>query len=511
MMQCQLDDSVNVQRCPENGNRPFAGSVRPTLFWSCLALVWFAFLFTFGISVGPLYRTEALRAVLARNTLEGSWLIPTLYGEPFLTKPPGLYLAIALCSRPGGAVTIISARWPSVLAAFGIVGLFYLFFRVVFPRVQAIFAAMLIPASPLWLDRVPSAEIDLLLVFWVVAAFYCASRSLALVPVLDHPGGPEQENTTKQSLIWWMLSLLCVAAGFLTKWTAPAFFYPSLLAWLWWGKQLRVCYGWRHLMAASSAVLLCLIWILAVGSQVGWDRFAHVIYAEAAQRFAPGHSGKAYPWLESVSFPFIVMGANAPWSILALGSLRPSFYRSFNPQGRALLRLFHCWASFGLIFWSLPTQHHIRYCLPLTPVLSALGLMVLIRWWNEKSATRSAWTRRLLILTVLLCWGLTKLVYTEAIVGYRATQFHPEHAAAQLNDLVPEQSLLYVAGWKDEGIIFLVKRKVKRFQWDQIPASGSYLLLIESEWQRRISRKDVLLIGQMSDQQGSPIYLVRVL
>src|SRR5271154_1430406 len=71
--------------------RNFTRSVSPL----AILLLWCFFFFGYGISVCTLYRTEALRAIIGREALHGSWLMPTLYGEPFLSKPPGLYVAIA--------------------------------------------------------------------------------------------------------------------------------------------------------------------------------------------------------------------------------------------------------------------------------------------------------------------------------------------------------------------------------------------------------------------------------
>src|SRR5262245_17373263 len=57
------------------------------------------FLFFYGLNAGELYRTESLRAIIGAEFLRsGNWIVPTLYGEPLLTKPPGMYAAIALLS-----------------------------------------------------------------------------------------------------------------------------------------------------------------------------------------------------------------------------------------------------------------------------------------------------------------------------------------------------------------------------------------------------------------------------
>src|SRR5262249_3012265 len=180
---------------------------------------------------GPLYRTESLRAIIGRECLRGNWLFPVLYGEPFLTKPPGHYAAIGLCSLPFGDVTAASARLPSVLAASAAVFLVYFLFRRALDERSALLAALLLPTSVLWLDKVPSAEIDMTLVGWVTAALVCVRRALEC-----------------RSATFWILALLCVAGGTLTKWTAPAFFYLTVVPLLAWRGELRLLFGWRHLL-----------------------------------------------------------------------------------------------------------------------------------------------------------------------------------------------------------------------------------------------------------------------
>ena len=59
------------------------------------------FLFFYGLDAGEFYRTESLRAIIAQEFLRsGNWIVPRLYDEPLLTKPPGCYAAIALASLP---------------------------------------------------------------------------------------------------------------------------------------------------------------------------------------------------------------------------------------------------------------------------------------------------------------------------------------------------------------------------------------------------------------------------
>ena len=87
--------------------------------WSSLLILFSlcGLLFVYGLNTGELWRTESLRAILAAEFLEsGNWVVPTLYGNPLLTKPPGAYAAIALVSGPFGVFRNGVAR---LVCAFG--------------------------------------------------------------------------------------------------------------------------------------------------------------------------------------------------------------------------------------------------------------------------------------------------------------------------------------------------------------------------------------------------------
>ncbi len=159
-------------------------------------------------------------------------------------------------------------------------------FRRALDERAALLAALLLPTSVLWLDKVPSAEIDMTLVGWVTAALVLFHRAIE-----------------SKSAVWWLLSLLCVAVGTLTKWTAPAFFYLTVIPLLAWRGELRLLFGWRHLLACGVAVGVCALWAVAVAQQVGWETLIDTVRSEAAYRFAPKSAAKGYPWLGSRYVP----------------------------------------------------------------------------------------------------------------------------------------------------------------------------------------------------------------
>jgi 4-amino-4-deoxy-L-arabinose transferase-like glycosyltransferase len=446
-------------------------------------------LFFYGLSAGPLWRTESLRAVIGAECLRGQWLYPVLYGEPFLTKPPGHYAAIGLCSLPLGEVTAATARLPSAIAATTVVLLVYGLFRRALGERAALVAALLLPTSVLWLDKVPSAEIDMTLAGWVAAALVLFHRSI--------------ESQERPSLGLLVLALLCVAAGTLTKWTAPAFFYLTAVPLLLWRRQLRLLFGWRHLLAVAVAVGVCAAWAVAVAQQVGWDALAETIRHEAAYRFNPPPKAKGYPWGEVVTYPALVLAAHLPLSAFALLTLRPGFSRRWDDRGRLLLQFLHCWTWPSLLFWTLVPNHNVRYALPLSPGLMGLGTVGLIGWLRSPPRL----TR--VVVAFLVCWLAVKIAFVEVVVPRRTAGRNAEATAARLRELVPPGETLHLFRLKDEGVMFYYGRPARRLHDPgDLPRPG-YAVLIRPEWDDRSAFGDAELVQWMYDQQGDPLILVR--
>ena len=366
--------------------------------WPALVILglYCIFLFFYGLENGELYRNETLRAILAQEMLRtGNWLVPTLYGQPLFTKPPGMYVAIALCSLPFGEVTEWTARLPSALAATITVLLTYWFFAQQLDRRAGLLAGLLMPMSAFWLERSTSAEIDMVQVAWVTAAILFFLRALSPSPPTplprvqgrgERPAHPPssapvaRKETTAPSFGWLLAALLCVAGGTLTKWTAPAFFYGMAIPFLWWRGRLRLLCGRQHLVSALIAAALVLAWIGAAVAQTSWDLFYETVSREALNHLAPSHGRRGYPLLEALFHPWKVLATMLPWSAVGLIALRPSFLRRWDERGRFLLQAMHCWAWPSLLFWSLASEHSVRHSAPLFPALSGLAAMVCVAW-----------------------------------------------------------------------------------------------------------------------------------
>jgi 4-amino-4-deoxy-L-arabinose transferase-like glycosyltransferase len=469
---------------------------RPT----ALVVAWCLLLTLPGIATGTLWRTEGLRARVAAEMYAGQLLIPTLYGEPFLTKPPGHYWAIVLCSWPMGGVCEVSSRLPSVIAALATVLLLAGLVRRYAGARAGLIAGLLVPVSLVWLDKAPSAEIDAVLIAWVAAAIAGAVRAL----------DPAEPRPTR----YWLLAWAAVAGGTLTKWTAPAFFYLTILPFALWRGQVRRLLAPGHWLGIALWLGLCGLWAGLVTAQIGSDALIATVSREAAQRFDPHHAGRAYPWAESLSYPLVVWAAALPISAVALGALVGAFARGQPlpppPPGQRLLRqLGVCWVVPNVLFWTWPAEHAARYACPVAPGFAILAALAILRL-RESTARRWLWT-------LLLGWLLVKVVFVVAVMpGRTATAWVRETAAAIAQQLGADE-ILYLFRLKDEGMMFYYGRAVRRLTGpDQLPAGRPIpVLLNAAEWSQLQVQAgggplQVTLIAPLRDQQGDPIYLTRI-
>jgi 4-amino-4-deoxy-L-arabinose transferase-like glycosyltransferase len=510
--------------------------------WAPLLLLpWCGVLFFYGLGAGDLYRTEGLRAIVAQEFLNsGNWVVPTLYGEPLLTKPPGMYAAIAAVSQPFGGVSDCSARLPSALAATATVFLFFWYFRRAFGPRGGLVAGFIVPASVMWIDKATAAEIDMLQAFWV------AGSVLFFLRALEAEEAHGLQRVGFKALKWWLAALLCVAGGVLTKWTAPAFFYLTVIPLLGWRGRLRLLWGRNHLVAAALGAGLCVTWVALAVWQAGWDTFVNTVGQEAMQRLVPHeiplaagrHHHRPYPWGEVLAHPFVVLASAGPWSFFGLVALWPGFAKLWDERGRRLLQALHCWAWPNLLFWTLVPEHAPRHSFPLFPALAGLGVMVWLAWLTG----RLPWylprlSARQVFVGLLVAWLFVKVGYVEAwvpirdgrandvlgILGFRDKPTRDTHGKAeQVAALVPADRPLYLFHVKDEGIMFYYGRRhadgepervVRRLNGpNDLPDTAElvYCIVTEAEWGAWDARRRAEVLLRLPDQQGDPMVLLAV-
>lgn len=453
----------------------------------------------------PLYRNEGLRARLAAESLEaGDWLTPRLYGEPHLTKPPGMGVMISICSLPFGTVTPISARLPSVVAGAALMAMVGVVFAQRFDREAGLAAAALVPCSVFWLDRVPSAEIDLVQTAWVTGSLLCLLHAVE----------------SNKPYIYWLAALACVGGGLFTKWTGPAFFYLTAVVWLRYRHRLHLLASLPHLLAATLLGLVFGLWLWNAHQLAGGELFA-TLEREAMMRLSPTRHPRPYPWSELLTFPLSFFLGCAPAALLLIlafwygkrGVSTPRFGEQIFPSHQtthlderqaALVSLAWAWLLTSLVFWTVVPGHRPRHILPAQPAVAILCAAAWVAWrdgyWNTNRNTerevspcnQHRSTARCGLIVVLFGWLAIKL----AFVSVMSNRPDITATAQRLRNLVPTDEVLGLVELKDEGLLFAYGRAAQR-------GERVYSLMPEAT----PTRGEV--IARLSDSQGDGLKLVR--
>lgn len=151
----------------------------------------------------PLLEPEETRyAELSRQMLEtGSWIVPTLDGQPYLDKPPLLYWLVASSYRLLG-VSVFVSRLAAMLAAGLTIGIVFRWCRSVAGIEAGIMAAVMLAAMPDFFYRAPMLTMNGLLALTTTASMAAGYRALSRERF--HSG-------------WWIASAVACGVGFMTK------------------------------------------------------------------------------------------------------------------------------------------------------------------------------------------------------------------------------------------------------------------------------------------------------
>jgi hypothetical protein len=526
----------------------------PAAFWHhpafqvSVLLLWGTVLFLYGIHQGDLYRTEGLRAIIGKEMHRtGDWLVPRLYGEPILTKPPMFYWAIAATGHVFGEVTTWSSRLPAALAGLGCLLVVYFTLRRYSPSQSwlPLLGAMALPCSGMWLEKSSSAEIDTLLVLWVLGAWACFLHVIVplskgkLEGVAKNPEArsqkPEDEYPYSGSWIlapgfWWFATLLCVAGGVLTKWTGFLYFYAMAIPLLLWHRQLWRLFHWHHLLAATLGVLVVLCWLGPVVYELGWSQVSGMLWKEGAPRVLHGKNASQQLILETAIHPWKVIGIAAPWSIMVLWGLwqlskrrnsrtsdvpsRESTPRSgYRPEcGTVLEQSLVCWAVAGTFMMTVFPDHNIRQSFSLVPAWTLLGVLTLRRLWQVGALPN--WCRpQRTILILMLLWLVLKIVHVEVLIPARFRERPSlDEQSAIISGFVPTGETLYLVRVKDECLFFNYPRVTRRLaSWDRLPGAGVVHCVLTEEERKELAVRwagSLIREQELLDAQGERLYLV---
>jgi 4-amino-4-deoxy-L-arabinose transferase-like glycosyltransferase len=311
-------------------------------------------------------RDEGRYAEGAREMLaSGDWLVPRLFGVPYLEKPPLFFwLTAASCGLVG--VDELGARLVSALAAAAGVVFTGLFSRNVFGPQPGALASVVLATSGLYFLLARVVITDML--FSVLVA--CALMSWFFA-----------ETEQRSFLPFWLLA----AAATLTKGPVAALLCGFVgLGYLAVERRLGSLRTARFWVGLPAFLALVFCWFALVEIRYpGYVDF--YVYKEHMLRVAGDEHREPFLWY----LPWVLVGL-LPWTPIAV-ALIPAIARRVaerTEQGRAA-RFAAIWAAVVLVFFSMPRGKLVPYLLPMFPALAILLGDALAGWLDGRTSAKA--------------------------------------------------------------------------------------------------------------------------
>ena len=357
-----------------------------------LAAVAMALLFFWGLGSVPfLSVNEARRAVTVREMHEaGSWLLPYMNGDLYLSKPPFFYWAGLVSTAVLGGVSEWSVRLPSALAAtLCCIGTYWYGVRQA-GRQVGLFAVVFLAANGAFSLFARRSEIEMLL------TLLCFGALLAAWQFIFQQG----------RVLWSRLSYLLLGCALLTKgpvcllWvTAPILTYALIC------RDARakayLCDGWGWLIA----VVLGSSWYVAVSLSQGWGIWSSIISEDIMNKIDGQGAESWYAYLLYLAgdfFPF--------WLILFVQPRK--FWAMIRSRREAAMLL--CCTLLPLLVFSLFTEKHGKYLLPVYP---SMALLLAMHWAAVLEGMQGRWRTGLATVPYVMLAGFVVFyVFVEARV-----------------------------------------------------------------------------------------------
>lgn len=326
-------------------------------FWAallCLALVAGVQLFH-RLQYPLIEPDEARYAEIAREMLaSGDYLVPRLFSEPYLDKPPLLYWLLAGSYSCFG-ISDWSARLPPAAAAWLTVLVTFVFGSRTFGVRRAFLGALALTLSIGFVCGGRFLILDSLLSLCVSTSLFAAFEAI---------------RGDRLRWGWWLLSAVACGLGAMTKGPiAVVLLAPPVMAYAWIARlpaRPRLAH-WSAYAAASAAVVLP--WFFAIASAV--PNFAyHFFWEHHVYRFMNGLNHVEPFWYY---IPVLLLGG-LPWSLLvvAFGRYLVSRSPAVSAVRPAALGFFLLWASWCLAFFTASSCKLPTYILPLLPATALM-------------------------------------------------------------------------------------------------------------------------------------------
>lgn len=476
-----------------------------------------------GIGLEELDNEEGRRALPAREMLaSGEWIVPTLFGNAYLAKPPLYYWLVAGISWLAGGVTEWTLRFPSAVASALTAVLVWRVGRRWLSERAGVLAGLLCLAAPYTIQKGTDGELEPLLALLVLA-------SGAGMLELTLPGGRRRFG--------FALAAGGLAAAMLCKGPPVLLFHLGLAAAL-----ARTTRSWRPLVGPAPLAVLAigvaplLAWSLEVASRLperdvvgfwagevgdrGWTGLGPYLFRryrlalELSLGFLPSFGLVAIAladrdrrkWLASdavrsglwtcllVAVPFLLWPRTAsrylypcgPWLALGGGAVLAAAMERWESAGRGVRRFVALFGNLAALFGAL-----VALALVGVPVVSGspgilVGAPVALLFAAAFLARRG---RRNAIAAMFVTLLLARLAYGLLVMPGAADRYGRRAAAAEIATHAPPDRPLRVAAPAHYNLLFYVDAELV---WCADPEAdlqpGDRLLVVPAHATRLLDR-----------------------
>ena len=376
---------------------------------------------------------EPREAIVAVSMLQsGNWIIPVNYGADIAFKPPFLYWCIAAVSWLVGGVSEFTTRFPSAVAAIGMMLFFFRFIRKRMGDEIAALSVLLLLTSFEVHRAAVAGRVDMVQVACIVSALCLLYR---------------WDEEDQRRFPW--VAIILMACATLTKGPVGSIF-PCMVTGVYLllrGRKFWPSFGWMCCFGFLSILPYAGWMILAY--QQGGQELIDLMLEENTGRFTGSMSYASHenpiwynfltliwgwvPWtLFFIASLFTLKRAKSvPDTTLTLSARIKKQWNRFRQQDP--LQLF-CWLSILLIFifYCIPKSKRSVYLLPIYPFM-ALFFAQYLRSLAEKGSrlfrSFSIVFGSLGLLLTLLFFAVRLALVPDSIMG------HGRHAAENIGFL----------------------------------------------------------------------------
>lgn len=401
---------------------------------------------------------EGRRALAIKEMFAGgNWLLPTLNGELYLTKPPFLYWLSLIFSNLAGAVSEWTLRLPSALAALATLWMVYRYSLKQFGTWPALFSVQILLANLGFVMLARRAEIEMLL------TVLCVGSVLSALKYIEAP----------VRRTWIYLSYFLLALAVLTKGPVALLFVtlPLIVAAVW-TKDLLIRQVLTDLKGWAIFLVVAASWYLVVSLQLGFDIWEAVVKRDMLGKMQAEEVAKPLlSYLGWITVDFLLL--------VGLLLIRPRALFNSITEKRDF-KFVVAAIIVPLIVFSMFSNKHAKYLLPIYPFIAIVLGVQIARFFDV--ANNKIKTLILALGIILpLAFACFYMFAEKHVFAYRTSAFSQFQ---EWEKTVPRE-VLYTYGKTDNRIVYYAAKSIKNLESDALKGfldeQKTFLLLAEDD------------------------------